>query len=298
MKLSNPNYTKNPSKKQNPQENSLRKRMREDMVLQNFSKNTQENYLNGVLKLAKYYMRSPDKIGEEEVRAFILFLKEQSGLSPDTIRVYFYSIKFFYQKTMRENWQIFDNIRVPQPKHLPIVLSFEEIKRILPHVLHPMYRMMLTLIYACGLRVSECIHLGVEDIDGSRKAVRVKGKGNRYREVPIPTHVLDLLRTYWRHKRPRPLLFPSAKVAGPVAPRTVRNAFRDACEKAKINKKATVHTLRHSYATHLLENSVGLPIIQGALGHKSIRSTMRYTHLTSKTDQVLNKAVNDQMSKL
>jgi len=291
-------YPKGSQGSQGSQVSPLRQRMLEDMALNNLSKSTQENYIHGVLKLARYYRRSPVKIREEEVRRYILYLKGQSGLSLDTIRVIFYGIKFFYQKTMKWNWKIFDIIRVPQPKHSPVVLSFEEVKRIFPHIYHPMYRMLLTLIYACGLRLSECINLIVKDIDGSRMMVRIKGKGSKYRNVPIPEHVLCLLRDYWHLKRPAPWLFPSEKTGSPVAPSTVRVAFRDACEKAKINKKVTVHTLRHSYATHLLENGVDIRIIQGALGHQSSRSTVIYTHLTSKTDQLLNKAVNQQMSQL
>jgi site-specific recombinase XerD len=298
MTLYTKDYIRDFIKMERPPINPLRRRMIEDMVLNNLSKNTQENYINGVKKLARYYQLSPEKISEESVRNYIIFLKEHSGLSFDTIRVIFYGIRFFYLKTMGWNWKIFDIIKVPQPKHLPAVLSFEEVKEILSHIRHPLYRMILMLIYACGLRFNECINLRVEDIDSSRMVVKVKGKGDKYRHVVLPERVLYLLRRYWRLKRPRPLLFPGYQMDRPISASSVRCAFRDACKKAKINKKATVHTLRHSYATHLLENGVDLRIIQGALGHKSPRSTVIYTHLTSKTDQVLNQAVNRQMSQL
>lgn len=298
MIIADHNYTKSSPKKPVFKGSPLRQRMIGDMNLRNLSQNTQKNYIKGVLKLARYYRRSPAKISEEEVRDFILYLKSQTGLSLDTIRVIFYGIKFFYQQTMKWDWKIFALIRLPQPKHLPVVLSFIEVKRILSHIYHPMYRMILTLIYACGLRLSECINLSVKDIDSSRMVVRVKGKGNRFRDVPLPGRVLHLLRDYWRLKRPTPLLFPSDQTGRSISPGTVRSAFRDARVKARIDKQATVHTFRHSYATHLLENGVDIRIIQGALGHQCSASTVIYTHLTSKTDRILHKAVNRQMSQL
>jgi integrase/recombinase XerD len=301
MTLYSKDYSKDLKKKEPPPnspDSPLKRRMKEDMVLHNLSQSTQLSYLSGVKQFARYYNRSPAKISEEEVRDYIIFLKEKSGLSFDTIRVMFYGIRFLYLKTLGRDWKIFDIIKVPQPKHLPLVLSFEEVKRILSQVYHPLYRMILILIYSCGLRISECINLGVKDIDSSLMVVRVKGKGNKYRYVPLPERILHLLRQYWRLKRLRPLLFPGNRNDRPVSASSVRSAFRDACKKAEIKKKVTIHTLRHSYATHLLENGVDIRIIQEVLGHESPRSTILYTHLTSKTHQILNEAVNRQMSEL
>lgn len=298
MKLSNQHDSKSSPKKSSPQGSPLRQRMREDMLLSNLSPKTQKCYINGVLKLARYYHRSPSDLSEKEVRDFILFLKDESGLSPDTVRVSFYGIKFLYHKTLGRNWKIFDIIRLPKPNHFPVVLSFEEVKEILPHINHPKYKMILTLIYACGLRLSECLKLRIEDIDSSRMLIRINGKGNKYRNVPLSEHIVQLLRIYWRRERPSSLLFPSRKKGGPISQTTINYVLKDACKKAGITKKVTVHTLRHSYATHLLENGVDLRIIQGALGHQSSKSTIRYTHLTDKTDQVLNKAVSEQMAQL
>lgn len=276
----------------------LRQRMLEDMQLHSLSANTQDRYIKGVRKLSRHYKRSPEKISEKEVRYFILNLIKESGLSPDTIRVTFYGIKFLYQKTLGRDWKIFDLIRLPQPKHLPVVLSYEEIRNLLSHIWHPTYRMALTLIYACGLRLSECLNLRVEDIDSDRMVVKVKGKGNKKRYVALTQHVLQLLRQYWRRNRPRPWLFQSQKTGKPIASNSIQGAFRDARGKANISKDATIHTLRHSYATHLLENGVDVRIIQGALGHKCPGSTVIYTHLTSKTDLILIDAVNRMTSKL
>jgi len=147
--------------------------MREDMLLSGLSQKTQKFYIYGVLKLARYYHRSPSDLSEEEVRNFIIFLKDESGLSADTVRVSFFGLKFLYQKTLGRNWKIFDIIRIPKPNHLPVVLSFEEVKKILPHISHPKYKMILTLIYSCGLRLSECLSLKTEDIRfGGRPVVR------------------------------------------------------------------------------------------------------------------------------
>jgi site-specific recombinase XerD len=301
MTLSKENYNKKTTQKGSPRGPSgsfLRQRMLEDMQLHSLSANTQDRYIKGVRKLSRYYKRSPEKISEDEVRDFIIYLIRESGLAPDTIRVTFYGIKFLYQKTLGRDWKIFDLIRLPQPKHLPVVLSYEEIKKVLSHIWHPTYRMALTLIYACGLRLSECLNLRIEDIESDRMVVKVKGKGNKERYVALTKHVLNLLRQYWRLNRPRPWLFQSQKTGKPIASNSIQGAFRDARGKANISKDATIHTLRHSYATHLLENGVDIRIIQGALGHKCPGSTVIYTHLTSKTDLILIDAVNQMPSKL
>ncbi len=291
-------YNKKATKSEKPHGNFFRQRMIEDMELHGLANSTHKRYIEGVRKLSRYYKRSPEKIKEEEVRNFIVYLIRESGLAPDTIRVIFYGVKFFYMKTLGHDWKIFNIIRLPKPKHLPVVLSFEEVRRVLSHVRHPTYKMALTLIYACGLRLSECLNLKVEDIDSSRMVLRVKGKGNKLRYIPFPKHVLQLLRNYWRLCRPHPWLFQSTHRQKPISTNSIQGAFRDARDQAGINKKATVHTLRHSYATHLLENEVDVRIIQGALGHNSSKSTEIYTHLTAKTNLILNNAVNRMMSKL
>ena len=159
--------------------------------------------------------------------------------------------------------------------------------------------MCLTLIYACGLRLNECLSLRLEDIDSDRMVVRiVNGKGNKMRQVPLPEHILIKLRQYWRIERPDTWLFQSPKTGKPVSASAIQAAFRDARQKAGIKKKATPHTLRHCYATHLLENRVDTRIIQSVLGHKNASSTNIYTHLTSKTDLILSDALNKLMTGL
>lgn len=293
------NYTTKSISKKRQRRSPLRQRMIEDMQLNGLSPKTQERYIFGVQNLARYYKRSPDKISEEEVRSYFMHLKTKTSLSASTIRVTFFAVKFFFTKTLGLEWKIFDLIRLPLKKNLPVVLSYEEVKKVLLYVYHPTYRMCLTLIYACGLRLNECLNLRLEDIDSALMVVRiVNGKGNKMRQVPLSEHILKRLRQYWRIERPAPWLFQSIKTDKPISAHSVQAAFRDACQRAGIKKKATVHTLRHCYATHLLESRVDTRIIQSVLGHKSPKSTNIYTHLTSKTDLILNDAVNKLMAGL
>ena len=301
--MTNQNFTTKSTKKGSLRDKKpispLRQRMIEDMQLRSLSENTQDRYIKGVKKLACFYKLSPDKISEEEVRSFFMYLIKKTSLAADTIRVIFFGVKFFFKKTLGREWKIFDLIRLPKKQNLPVVLSYEEVKKVLSHIHHPTYRMCLTLIYACGLRLNECLHIRIEDIDSDLMVVRVvKGKGGKMRYVPLCAHILNLLRQYWRLQRLRPWLFQSPYTGKPISGNGVRVAFRDARKKAGIKKEATIHTLRHSYATHLLENRVDSRLIQGALGHKCARSTSIYTHLTSKTGLILNDAVNRLMSKL
>jgi site-specific recombinase XerD len=254
--------------------------------------------------LCRHYKRSPERINEEQVRRFFLYLMDEKKLASRTIQKYLYAIRFFYEKSLCVEWKIFDMIKPPRRYSLPVVLSFEEVKRVLSFVHSGVHRMCLMVIYCCGLRLSEGVNLGVNNIDSARMMVRIKGKGNKIRYVPLPKRTLVLLRQYWRTGRPPfpkcacPFLFPGKKTGLPISKCSVQEAFRDALRLAKINKNATVHTLRHSYATHLLENGVDIRIIQSVLGHKSPKTTTIYTHLTQKTDLILNKGVNELMDNL
>jgi len=276
----------------------LRQRMLEDMDLYGYAPGTQVHYLEGVKSLAAFYNRSPDKITQEEVRAFFLHLKNKK-CPASTLTLKYYGIRFMYEKTLDQKWRIFDIVRPPKRQNLPVVLSFEEVKQILSYVRLPVYRMCLITIYSCGLRLGEAVKIQLCDIDSSRMMIRVKGKGDKLRDVPLPENILYLLRQYWRLERPRPYLFPSPKTGNtkPLTHKSVEKAFNDALRQSGVDKKkqATVHTLRHSYATHLLENGVNLRIIQGVLGHKNPNTTAIYTHLSQKTDQILNGALNQLM---
>lgn len=278
--------------------------MIEDMSLAGLAESTQDRYVRSVSTLARFYDRSPDRISEQEVREFFLYLKEKKKLSPRTIVPIFYGNRFLFEKTLGREWRIFGIIKPARRRNLPEVLSFEEVKRILSHVHHPVYRMCLTTIYSCGARLKEGINLQVSDIQSSRMVVRIKGKGDKIRYAPLPQRTLHLLRKYWHTQRPPfnqhacPWLFPSLKTGKPISAGSLGSAFRDALKKAAIDKKATIHTLRHSYATHLLEEGIDLRVIQIVLGHNSPKTTAIYTHLTPKIVQGLDNGINKLMANL
>ena len=269
----------------------LRQKMIEDMQLHGFAERTQEAYLSAVRQLAKHYRKPPDQIDEEELRGYFLFLKNEKHAARNTCTVALCGIKFFFQHTLGREWKTFDFLRPPREKKLPVVLSVEEVSRILKRVRRYHYRVCLTTIYACGLRLLEGTHLQVSDIDGQRKMLHIhQAKGNKDRYVPLPNACLNMLRHYWCVHRNPVWLFPSRyEIRKPMHESGLQRAFRAAVRESDIHKKATVHTLRHSYATHLLEAGLNLRIIQSYLGHASPATTAIYTHLTSVTqDQSLN----------
>ena len=269
----------------------LRQKMIEDMQLHGFAERTQEAYLSAVRQLAKHYRKPPDQINEEELRGYFLFLKNEKHAARNTCTVALCGIKFFFQHTLGREWKTFDFLRPPREKKLPVVLSVEEVSRSLKCVRRYHYRVCLTTIYACGLRLLEGTHLQVSDIDGQRKMLHIhQAKGNKDRYVPLPEACLNMLRHYWCVHRNPVWLFPSQyENTKPIHESGLQRAFRAAVRESGIHKKATVHTLRHSYATHLLEAGLSLRIIQSYLGHASPATTAIYTHLTSHTqDQSLN----------
>lgn len=283
----------------------LRQRMLEDMQLRGLSVRTQETYAQAVSQLAKYYHKSPDQISEEELRQYFLYLKNVRRVSRNTCTIALCGIKFFYEHTLRREWHTLEFIRPDQEKKLPVVLSVEEVGRILRCVYLERYRVCLSTIYACGLRLLEGVHLQVKDIDGQRKMLHIcHGKGGKDRYVPLPDVTLEMLRQHWQEHRNRVWLFPSpeamragllgiGQVGKPMNESGVQKAFRAALWQSGIHKKATVHTLRHSYATHLLEAGVNLRVIQLYLGHASPETTAIYTHLTSVTETQVNDKINE-----
>ena len=276
----------------------LRRRMMEDLQLAGYSKSTQQSYLDAVRVLAKYYKRSPDQLSEEEIRRFFLYLVNERHCARSTVTIYLCGIKFFFETTLKREWTVFKLVR-PAPSHkLPPVLSREEVRAILGLVRKPITRMVLTLIYCCGLRLSEGARLKVEDIDGGRKLIWIRrGKGGKDRSIPLPERTLELLRSYWKQFRPKGYLFPSGD-AGHINPATLQTTFKAAVRQSGIKKNASVHTLRHSYATHLLETGTDLRTIQMLLGHQSPKTTSVYTHLTAPLVERLNLSLNEIMSDL
>lgn len=285
----------------------LRQRMIEDMQLRGLSEKTQEAYVRAVRQLAAYYHQSPDQISEEELRQYLLYLKNVKGASRSACTIALCGLKFFYQHTLQRAWPTLELARVPRAKTLPVVLSREEVRRVLACLRLPVYRACLSTIYACGLRLQEGVCLQVGDIDSGRRVVRVRqSKGRKDRHVPLPVSTLDMLRGYWRSHRHAVWLFPARTADGlhpsqaerPVSVSSVQRAFRSALQASGVQKAATVHTLRHSYATHLLEAGVGLRQIQVYLGHSSPRTTAIYTHVTRQVDELAGEAINRLMGDL
>jgi site-specific recombinase XerD len=272
---------------------ALRQKMIEDMQLRGLALRTQEAYVNAVLQLSRRFKKSPDCIDEEELRDYFLYLKNEKQVADSTFSIALCGIKFFFEQTLKKEWHTLQLVRPDRKKKLPVVFSTDEVKRVLDCVHRFQYRVCLNTIYACGLRLLEGTRLDVKDIDSDRKMLHVvQGKGNKDRYVPLPDHTLMLLRHLWvTHRNPK-WMFPSRSGLGAIDESAIQKAFQGALRESGVHKVASVHTLRHSYATHLLEAGVDLRIIQIYLGHASPSTTAIYTHLTSVSEAQVNQRIN------
>jgi integrase/recombinase XerD len=286
---------------------ALRERMIEDLQLRGLSKNTQIAYVRVVRQLAEHYGRSPDRISEEEVRQYFLYLQNDRQIAPSSLGVARAGIKFLYVHTLGREWRTLDLVRPSRETKLPVVLSIAEVHTILAQIRRPRFRVCLSTIYACGLRLSEGVTLQVRDIDSERMVVHVRhGKRGKDRYVPLPQRTLEMLREFWGTHRHPQWLFPyptKAGVPSPTAPKPmsisgVQFCFKAALKASGIQKEASVHTLRHSYATHLLEAGMDLRVIQSYLGHSSLQTTAIYVHLTRATEERAAKTIDHLMADL
>lgn len=271
----------------------LRRRMIEDMRLAGLAESTRETYVICVRNLARYYNRSPQQLSEEEVRHFFLHLLDK-GISEGSFRTHRYAISFLYTKTLGQPMPALERIHPRRRRRLPVILSPEEVATILTKVRYRPARMCMWVAYACGLRRSEALRLTASDIDSKRMLVRVRaGKGGKDRYVPLPETLLHLLRQYWSAERPQTFLFPAAcNRRSAIRPKTLGHTFDAALRQSSVKKKVSLHTLRHSYATHLLEHKVNLRVIQEALGHTSPTTTAIYTHVTQNSQNELRLALD------
>ena len=285
----------------------LRKRMIECLQLRGMSERTQEAYVRAVRQLAQHYHKSPDLVTEEELRQYFLYIKNVKKYSRPTTTIALCGIKFFVEWTLGRKWTLFELVRPPREKKLPTILSTEEVRKILSLIRLPRYRVCLTTIYSCVRRLQEGTHVQVADIDSARMVLHVRhGKGGKDRYVPLPQRTLETLREYWKTHRNPVWLFPSegkdhvdlAKSTEPVHKSSVQDAFRAAVKQSGIHKRASVHTLRHSWATHLLEAGVNLRLIQEYLGHSSPATTSVYTHLTATAERLGAEVINRVMADL
>jgi site-specific recombinase XerD len=266
----------------------LRKRFYEDMQLHGLAARTQESYAQAVQGLARHYKRSPDLLSDEEIRAFFLHLINERKSSASTLTIYLSGIKLFYEKTLKRTWRVLGIERPRRPRRLPVVLSIEEVRQILALIRNEVYRTALQLIYSLGLRLNEGVHLMRADIDLERRQVRVRnGKGAKDRYVPLPEVTRLLLCEFLKQPAAQPWLFPGRIAGRTIDASNLQRAFRAAVRESGIAKHASVHTLRHSYATHLLESGIDVRTIQELLGHDSLNTTMVYTHLTQRTQNTL-----------
>lgn len=260
----------------------LRLRMFEDMRMRNYSPHTINNHLGHVALFARHFGRSPDRLGPNEVRRFLAYLATERRVSCGVINAFSSALRFFYKVTVRRPWMLEHIPMARKEKHLPSVLSRDEVLEFLDAIPNSKHRAILTTCYAAGLRVSEVTALKVSDIDSARGVIHVRqGKGKKDRMVPLSRVLLALLRQYWSAERPREWLFPSERTGQPLSTRTVNCVCKRALQRAGIAKKASVHTLRHSFATHLLDAGTNVRVIQLLLGHGSLRSTQIYTHVST-----------------
>jgi integrase/recombinase XerD len=283
-------------------------RMVATLQLNGKGERTQQAYTRSVRMLSQFYDKTPDLISEPELQEYFLHRKNVNHWSPKTLRICYCGIRFFYVNVLEHNWHILSILRAQNEHRLPAVLSVEEVRSLFAHIKTFHNYAYLSTVYSCGLRLHEGLHLEVSDIDSSRMMIHVhRGKGAKDRYVPLPQSTLNLLRRYWLTHRHPHLLFPALGRSGqgakesqtPMAKSSVQGAFRRAKFDAGIAKKGVaIHTLRHSYATHLLEAGVNLRVIQRYMGHAQLETTMLYLHLTQKGQEDACQLINHVMEGL
>jgi integrase/recombinase XerD len=256
----------------------LREAMQREMALRGFAPKTQRAYLSWIVRLSRENRLSPDQISEDQVRDFLAGLAKR-GLSPSTVNQAISAVVFFFRSVVPREWK-FEVRHQRAPQRLPIVMSAEEISRLLAAAPTLRERLAMEIAYGGGLRLNEVLRLKITDIDSQRMILRVdQGKGKKDRNVMLSPKLLETLRTYWRLSRPKVWLFPGLGAKKPMHATILQRAFQRAKEAARIEKPVSFHTLRHSFATHLLEQGENVRTIQALLGHSALATTERYTHV-------------------
>ena len=260
----------------------LHDRMAEDLRLRNFSPATRRNYLLYARKFVAFFMRSPEDLGEPEIRQFLLHQLEVKRLSHSAYRQIYAALKFLYTVTLGRAWEV-EHLPFPRQRErsLPVVLPGDELAALFQAVRRLKYRALFMTCYGAGLRINEACHLRVTDIDSKQMLVHVRHpKGGQERITLLSAKLLEVLRVYWQEEKPRLWLFPGATPDQPLSSDVAREALQKASLDAGLTKKCTPHVLRHCFATHLLDAGVDLVVLQALLGHRSIRTTSRYTHIS------------------
>ena len=262
----------------------LRRRMIEDMGVRNLSLKTQRRYIDQIARFAKYFGKSPELLGPEEIRTYQVYLVNTQHVSWSTFNIAVSALRFLYHITLQKDWAL---DRIPfqrQGRTLPVVLSLSEVSEFLGAVTNLKHRAIFMAAYGAGLRTSEVTHLHVADIDSSRMVIRVQqGKGRKDRYVMLSPKLLEVLREYWKVFHPTDWLFPGRSKDRPISEGTIRAVYENARQASGLRKDVTVRALRHSFATHLLEAGTDVRTIQILLGHRSLQTTARYTHVSANT---------------
>ena len=277
-------------------------RMGDDMLLKDFRSTTRESYESSVRQFLQWAHLEPEDLSEETVRNYVLYLREEKKLSASSINIATCALRFFFTYTVPRTWPVFELMRVKIPERLPVVLAPNEARAVLGIIREPVHKMALTTIYGLGLRLTEAVTLKVDQIDSARRMVWVRnGKRARDRGIPLPQPLLIRLRRFWKEERavsPAPYLFISARSKKPVDKTALQRTFVAARREIKLAKHASIHTLRHSYATFLLEHGVSLRMIQQILGHKCLSSTEIYLHVTQPAMVQVQDVVDRLMADL
>lgn len=272
----------------------LRQRMLDDMRLRNLSPRTIKTYTDHVAKFAAYFGKSPELLGPDDVRHYQVHLVHTRHVSWSAFNQAVCALRFLYRVTLQKDWAI---THIPYPKverKLPVVLSTAEVLQFLSAITSLKYRAILMTAYAAGLRLSEVTHLRVSDIDSERMVIRVQqGKGHKDRYVMLSEVLLQVLRRYWQAARPTTWLFPSCQSECPISCSAVQRACQRAARDAGLSKQVTVRMLRHCFATHLLEAGTNIRVIQTLLGHSSVSTTQRYTHISTGTVRATHSPLDD-----
>jgi site-specific recombinase XerD len=260
----------------------LRRRMIEGMTIRKFAPKTQHDYVQRIKNFAAFLGRSPDTASFEDVRRYQLHLVS-SGVSVPTLNQTVSILRFFFRVTLKRHEIVEHTHAIHEPRKLPVVLGPEEVARLLNAAPGLKYKAALSVAYGAGLRATEVVSLKVSDIDSKRMIIRIEqGKGGKDRNVMLSPHLLELLRTWWKAARPRGWLFPGRDPAQPMTTRQLNRACHAAAQMAEINKRVSLHTLRHSFATHLLEQNTDVRVIQVLLGHSKLDTTALYTRVATK----------------
>ena len=284
---------------------TLRQHRHQDLQLAGLADGTQTAYLRAVRQLAAHFRKPPDQITEPEVREYLVDLKDEREYAPSSLKIAASGLIFFYTHTVPRDWLTFKSLHIPRPQSLPDVLSIAEVRRLIDAVRTPHNKTFFWTVDSLGLRLQEGLNLHVGDIDGARMVVHVhRGKGSKDRYVPLPPRTLAVLRQYWVTHRHPIWLFPATgrdhaeahSATEPMACSSVHGAMKRVVQEPGFRKRITIHTLRHSYATHLLEAGVNLRLIQKYLGHSSLQATTIYLHLTSLGQERARATIAELMS--